>query len=128
MPHVRLKRSWPGPFRRTLLDAKGKPVLHPETDLPIVATFSPGELVHVDEELMPSLANDIGKALELVDEKTATKELTLRGPAADVTEPPAGDDDQAGDDEEDVEPIADPSEDQDDADQDSKPRRSGRRR
>lgn len=61
MPHVMLKRSWPGNFRRTVTEkVRGK-------DVSRTLEFSPGVPVDLSPAEVDLLRSDIGLALEPVD-------------------------------------------------------------
>lgn len=59
MIYVRLKPNWNGVFKRTIKGQDGKQVK--------VRTFTPGEVVGVEPNELPSLRRDIGNAIQPVE-------------------------------------------------------------
>lgn len=73
---VVLKKSWPGPFRRTVLGEQ--------------LAFTPGDPVPVDAETAKALAPDIGKALDFCKVSPVGKIEIIDSPLkADQSEPEA---------------------------------------
>jgi hypothetical protein len=73
--HVKLSRSRPGPFRRSVRSEDGKSVLR-------VLEFQPGEAVELTDPLdLAAVRKDLGHALEVLPE------LPLKPVAADPEEP-----------------------------------------
>jgi hypothetical protein len=76
--HVRLKRGWPGVFRRSVLAEDGKSIER-------VLEFQAGEAVELtDPRDQAAIAADIGKALQLLPE------LPLKPVGVDPEEPNSG--------------------------------------
>lgn len=76
--HVKLSRSRPGPFRRSVRSEDGKSVLR-------VLEFQPGEAVELTDPLeLAAVRKDLGHALEVLPD------LPLKPVAADSEESTAG--------------------------------------
>jgi hypothetical protein len=76
---VRLKRAWPGPFRRSVR-IDGKPVS--------ILEWNPGDVMEVtDETELAAIKDDIGKALEVMREPV-TLAAPDEPPAAEPEPPP----------------------------------------
>lgn len=72
MPTVKLKKTWPGNFTRSVKDDKGVVVTRLE--------FSPGEPMQVDVMTLKQLLPDIGRALELISETETVPGAVISGP------------------------------------------------
>lgn len=75
MPHVMLRRDWPGVFHRTVFRPKGKQLVAVKR-----LEFSPGVAVELEgEHELKAVAADIGKALlpVVLDEKQRPKVVQL---------------------------------------------------
>lgn len=79
-PHVMLRRNWEGTFRRSVRDKSGK-ILR-------VLVFSPGQVVAIEPEDIPSIKGDLGHALTAMEwnrEKGKFERIDLEDVDPDAT-------------------------------------------